>query len=342
MIPGPIAVVLCAGILIVEFVGYNVIFLAGVLPDVKLELMIIPFAPIVNWLWLMAFLSYWRAHCSDPGRIPESWPTFVQKTKLPYVQSRHDWQPGKATFCKKCQVVRPERAHHCSVCGVCVLRMDHHCPWTANCVGQKNYKYFFLLGIYGFVACLVGVLTLLPWLIYSLTGYYIFTGESNVEWRFHVLKWEGALFIALTVIALCVTLLLGLMVKEHFPNVYHNNTTIEENYDNMPNPYDQGSCVDNFAEVFGQGGIDWVLPVAPCRPVSDGMSFAKSNEYLPADLDIDNIEFDDEDDPPEDLWYYRYTQVAQIPVTQAYSPTYGGQVQLASQVPLASAGGMMW
>merc|ERR1712118_22029 len=90
-----------------------------------------------------------------------------------------------------------------------------------------------------------------------------------------------------------------------FPEVSRGNTTIEENYDNMPNPYDQGSCMDNFAEVFGQFGPDWLLPMAPCRPVTDGVSFAKSNEYLPPDLEPDEIDFDDEDDPPEDLWYYR-------------------------------------
>lgn len=304
--PGPIVVFLVNCVLIIEFLSYNLIFLAGVLPSVGLALLVIIFFPLVNTLWLLAFISYWRAHCSDPGRIPEFFGDFVKKTNIPPVQSRHEWQPGKVTFCKKCNTVRPERAHHCSITGTCILRMDHYCPWTANCVGQRNYKYFFLLGIYGFVACSVGLLTMIPWLIYSLTGFYIFSGETNFEWRFHVLKWEGALMIACSFLALCVTLLLGLMVKEHLPNVMHNNTTIEENYDNMPNPYDQGSCVDNFAEVFGLCGPDWILPIAPCRPVSDGVSFAKSNEYLPPDLDTDDIDFDDEDDPPEHLWYYRY------------------------------------
>lgn len=319
-IPGPLAVCFCAGILIVLCLGYNLIFLAGVLPSVGLQWLILPFAPLLNGLWFMAWVSYWRAHCSDPGRIPDCFGDFVKKTGLTIAQSRHEWQPGKATFCKKCQRVRPERAHHCSVCGICVLRMDHHCPWTGNCVGQKNYKYFYLLGVYGFVACLVGILTMFPWLIYSLTGYYIFTGEQDFTWRFNVLKWEGALLVSCTFGCLCVTLLLGLMIKEHSPNVLHNNTTIEENYDNMPNPYDQGSCVDNFAEVFGQCGPDWIFPIAPCRPVSDGVSFAKSNEYLPEDLEGDDIDFDDEDDPPEDLWYYRYQPDVATPMT-AQMPT---------------------
>ena len=26
--------------------------------------------------------------------------------------------------------------------------MDHHCPWINNCVGEKNFKYFFSYVVY--------------------------------------------------------------------------------------------------------------------------------------------------------------------------------------------------
>lgn len=308
---GCVAVVFCVGILVVEFLIYNGVFLAGVLVERGLWWLIPIFALIVDPLWLMAFLFYWRAHCSDPGRIPDNFQHFVAKTGLPTVNSRHEWQPGKVTYCKKCAMARPERAHHCSVSGYCILRMDHHCPWTANGVGQRNYKFFMMLGIYGCVACTLGLLTMLPWLIYSWTSFYVIEGKSDDhfrDWAFNVTRWPGLLLLLGAIVALAVSCMLGIMVKEHFPNACRGNTTIEENYDNMPNPYDQGSCIDNLTEIFGIPGLDWLLPVLPMRPVTDGVSFAKSGEYLPEEFDPDEIDYYDEDDPPEHVWYWRYSQ----------------------------------
>ena len=51
-------------------------------------------------------------------------------------------------ICIKCNSFKPPLAHHCKICKKCIHRMDHHCPWINNCVGQENYRYFFLLLLY--------------------------------------------------------------------------------------------------------------------------------------------------------------------------------------------------
>ena len=61
-------------------------------------------------------------------------------------KNSHIFQLGyirKYKYCSTCSIMRPTRSTHCSDCNNCVEKFDHHCPWIGNCIGKRNYKYFF-------------------------------------------------------------------------------------------------------------------------------------------------------------------------------------------------------
>ncbi|CAJ1368491.1 unnamed protein product [Effrenium voratum] len=144
--------------------AYNAVFLSRILKAAGRDHLVTPFAIAFNTFYILGLLSYIAGAITDPGSVPKRWLTFVNQYDqyLPVAYPRQEWQPGKATRCKKCNIVRPERAHHCHFCHKCILRMDHHCPWMNNCVGMFNHKYFVLLGIYAGLASLIALVTTMP------------------------------------------------------------------------------------------------------------------------------------------------------------------------------------
>uniref|UniRef100_A0A8D0AAQ7 Palmitoyltransferase n=1 Tax=Sander lucioperca TaxID=283035 RepID=A0A8D0AAQ7_SANLU len=119
----------------------------------------IPVFAALLFLFVIAMLL--RTSFSDPGVLPRALPeeaTFIEMEieaangnvptgqrpppRIRNVQINN--QIVKLKYCYTCKIFRPPRASHCSICDNCVDRFDHHCPWVGNCVGKRNYRFFYM------------------------------------------------------------------------------------------------------------------------------------------------------------------------------------------------------
>lgn len=141
-------------------VGTCALFFAFECPYLAVHLSpAIPVFAALLFLFVIAMLL--RTSFSDPGVLPRALPeeaTFIEMEieaangnvpagqrpppRIRNVQINN--QIVKLKYCYTCKIFRPPRASHCSICDNCVDRFDHHCPWVGNCVGKRNYRYFYL------------------------------------------------------------------------------------------------------------------------------------------------------------------------------------------------------
>lgn len=96
------------------------------------------YAFFFNSCVVLAVISFLRAAFSDPGRIKEGMTAPFQSE---YMKMENCNQPGRTAW-------KPQRAHYCEECNWCIYKMDQHCQWINNCIGHRNYKYFFNFVIY--------------------------------------------------------------------------------------------------------------------------------------------------------------------------------------------------
>lgn len=127
--------------------------------------------PIVTLILLIFCITFLiLTSCTDPGIIPRyalrlcvdglaektAIATGCRDVNIDIVNGTRDEQIMTSLecrgyrWCSFCKMIQPPRAKHCRDCDCCVLRNDHHCPFVNNCVGQRNYRYF-----YGFILSLL-------------------------------------------------------------------------------------------------------------------------------------------------------------------------------------------
>ncbi|KAL8230493.1 hypothetical protein R6Q57_000271 [Mikania cordata] len=212
---------------------------------------------IVLMIYVVAMLLATSAR--DPGIVPRNTrppePEFMDQSidvgsaqtvqlRLPrFKEIAFNGLTVKVKYCDTCMLYRPPRCSHCSICDNCVDRFDHHCPWVGQCIGLRNYRFYFLFVSSATVLCVY--IFAFCW-VYAIM---IKNSEDTSIWGALIKTPASIALIIYTFV--CVWFVGGLTVF-HLYLISTNQSTYENfryRYDQTENPYNRG-IIENFKEVF--------------------------------------------------------------------------------------------
>ncbi|THH13862.1 hypothetical protein EW146_g6400 [Bondarzewia mesenterica] len=167
----------------------------------------------------------------------------------------------RVKYCPTCQTYRSPRSSHLRHC---VDGCDHHCQWVNNCVGRRNYTYFFAF-------IFSATLTLCLVIVTSALHLYLITRKEHTNFRHAVNEGAGS------AVAFCLSIIViwpvAALLSYHMRLLILNVTTIEQIRNQAhkslgqgpapPNPFAHGSWRRNLAHLLCRPvGYSWVQPSA--------------------------------------------------------------------------------
>ncbi len=180
------------------------ILLISIIISCKKNIPIICPLIISSLLYISELISIIFASCSDPGILHQQERDYSNRPNKYYIKQIINEHLYELLYCHSCLLFIPPRANHCQICENCILRFDHHCNWIGQCIGQKNYRGFYLLVLSLFFSTLFYIIYSLYYIIYQAkkaknkekyNKVILYGLNANILYNILVMTFVGRLFI---------------------------------------------------------------------------------------------------------------------------------------------------
>jgi len=222
---------------------------------------------IIACFWVLVLLmliAYYMVCTVSPGRPKDIFGIIDTENDVPMRINGNDIK-----MCHKCKSYKPDRCHHCSDCEQCTLKMDHHCPWVNNCVGFRNYKFFYLFLFYSASSCIYSI---------GLLAYYISQDTDYGPWHYVYMGTIG-------IVGIFSLGAVGLLFY-HTMLLSGNQTTIEQLKNTDPDTYNLG-WAGNVKQTLGHLPLVWCVPcVWGVEEGFDGIQWDEPSKRPPGQINL--------------------------------------------------------